>query len=391
MEFRAHARPLADAPPPETGGPARRVAMVLPAKEQFATAGAGAVALVVRDVAAAVGIGWRATILGAPVLGAPFPGVAFVPLHRHPLEALFTGRSGAHARAAARALRADPHAIIEVHNRPALALHLARALRPTPVILVVHNEARTMGGLRTPAERAALLRDVRAVVCVSEFVRDGFLAGLPPTAAARVRAIPNGLNLDAWPPGPATPREPLILFVGRLNADKGADNFVRAAARALPQLPGWRAAMVGDSWFGGRKDTPFVTALRAEARAAGVDMLGYLDNAATLATMGRAAMVVMPNRWAEPMGRVAQEALASGTPLIASARGGLPEAAGDAALHVDPESVEAIATAMLALARDPARCEAMATAGRAHVGNFAMPKVAARWAALRAEVIAGGE
>lgn len=148
--------------------------------------------------------------------------------------------------------------------------------------------------------------------------------------------------------------------------------------------------MVGDSWFGGRKDSPFVTALRAEARAAGVDMLGYLDNAATLALMGRAAMLVMPNRWAEPLGRVAQEALASGTPLIASARGGLPEAAGDAALYVDPQSVEAIAAAMLALARDAARRFAMAETGRAHVGNFAMPAVGARWLALREALMAGG-
>ena len=388
---------MASAMPPRAPAPANapasahRVAMVLPAKEQFAPTGAGAVALVVRDLAAATGRGWRATVLGAPIEGAPFPGSAFVPLHRRRLEALFTGRSGAHARAAARALRADPHSVVEVHNRAPLARHLARALRPVPVVLVVHNEARTMGGLRTPAERAALLEDVRAVVCVSRFVRDGFLAGLPPAAAARVHAIPNGLNLDRWPAVQAAPREPLILFVGRLNADMGADTFVRAAARALPQLPGWRAAMVGDSWFGGRKDSPFVTALRAEAGAAGVEMLGYLDNAATLSLMGQAAMVVMPNRWAEPLGRVAQEALASGTPLIASARGGLPEAAGDAALYVDPDSVEAIAAAILALAGEPVRRAAMAAAGVAHVEAFALPIVAARWDALRAKIIAGGE
>jgi len=364
--------------------------MVLPAKEQFAPTGAGAVALVVRDLAGATGGHWRATVLGAPVPGTPFPGAAFMPLHRRPLEALFTGRSGAHARAAARLLRADPHCVVEVHNRAALARHLARALRPTPVVLVVHNEAQTMGGLRTPAERAALLEDVRAVVCVSGFVRDGFLAGMPPLAATRVHAIANGLDLDGWPTSQGACREPLILFVGRLNADKGADQFVRAAGQALPQLPGWRAAMVGDSWFGGRKDSPFVTALRAEARAAGVDMLGYLDNAATLALMGRAAMVVMPNRWAEPLGRVAQEALASGTPLMASARGGLPEAAGDATLYVDPECAETIAAAMLALARDPARRAAMAEAGRAHVRNFAMPVVAAHWVRLREALISAG-
>jgi len=361
--------------------------MVLPAKERFTPHGAGGVALVVRDLARRPAPGWAATVLGAPTPGLPFADCAFAPLAPGWLAPVL-GRSRAHARAAAGWLRANPHDIVEVHNRAPLALHLARALAPRPVLLVLHNAASRSGGLRRPAERVALLRRVRAVVCVSDFLRRDFLEGLPAPLASRVHVLPNPYDTEAFPP-PAATRAPLILFVGRVNAEKGADSFVRACALALPHLPGWRAVMVGDAWFGTRADTPFVTRLRAEAAAAGVEMRGYLDHAATLALIGQAALVVMPNRWEEPFGRVAQEALACGAALIASRRGGLPEAAGEAALYMDPEQPGAIAQAIRHLATHPEERARRAEAGQAHLAAFALPVLARRWAALRAAVLEG--
>ncbi len=373
-----------EAPQPAPTAP-RRVAMLLPAKERFAAQGAGGVALVVRDLARHPAPGWEATVLGTLPPTPPFEGCRFAALRPGPLEALL-GRNRAQARAAARWLRDHPQDILEVHNRAPMALHLARALAPLPVVLVLHNAAASSGGLRSPAERTALLRRVRAVVCVSDFLRRGFLEGLAPHLAPRVHVLPNPHDMSVFP-APAAERARLILFVGRLNAEKGADSFVQACALALPRLPGWRAAMVGDAWFGGRADTPFVTRLRAEAAAAGVEMLGYLDHAATLALMAGAAMVVMPNRWEEPFGRVAQEALASGAALIASRRGGLPEAAGAAALYVDPDRPEAIAAAIAQLAGDPQERAARAARGHAHLAAFHLPDLARRWAAMRVAVL----
>ena len=72
-------------------------------------------------------------------------------------------------------------------------------------------------------------------------------------------------------------------------------------------------------------------------------MLGYRDHPEVLAAMARAAIVVVPSRWAEPFGLVALEALASGAALICSPRGGLPEVAGDAAVYADPDQPTEIA------------------------------------------------
>jgi glycosyltransferase involved in cell wall biosynthesis len=366
--------------------PGRRVAIVLPPKERFCPGAAGAVSLVVRDLAQATPAGWTAGVLGVAPGSPPFDGVAFRALRPRLLDRLPGRRSAAFARMAARALVADPPDLIEAHNRAPVALALAAALPGIPVILVLHNDPRTSEGLATAAEREAVLGRVAAIVCVSEFVRAAVAEGLPPEAAARVHAIPNGLPLDRLPTPPAE-REPLILFVGRLNAEKGADAFVTACAAALPRLPGWRAAMIGARWYGDGRDSPFVAALRPRATAAGVAMPGFLDNAATLAQLARAAIVVVPSRWAEPLGRVAQEALACGAALVTSGRGGLPEATGDAALTADPDAPHALADAMLALARDPGLRDSLAARGRAHVARFAMPVTAARWTMLRASLL----
>ena len=368
-------------------GGAKRVAIVLPPKERFTPASAGAVSLVVRDLARATPAGWSARLLGAAPGGEPFAGTEFRALRPGLLDRLGGGRTGTFARAAARALRADPPEVIEAHNRAPVALTLAAALPRTPLLLVLHNEARSSDGLATAAERAAALERLAGIVCVSEFVRRGVTEGLPPGLAARVHAIPNGLPLDALPP-PAAEREPLILFVGRLSPEKGADAFVAACARALPVLPGWRAEIIGARWYGDGRDSPYAAALRRDAAAAGIALAGFRDNAATLARMARAAIVVVPSRFAEALGRLAQEALACGAAVVSSGRGGLPEATGDAALTADPDDPEALAAAILRLARDPALRAALAERGLAQAARFAMPATAARWTALREAVLA---
>lgn len=359
----------------------QRVAIVLPPKERFTPSAAGAVSLVVRDLARATPGAWSAEVLGAEPGGEPFGGVAFRALRPRLLDAIPGGRNGAFGRAAARALRADPPEIIEAHNRAPLALALAAALPRTPVLLVLHNEARSSDGLATAAERAAALKRLAGIVCVSEFVRRGVTEGLPPALAARVHAIPNGLAQG--PPPQEAAREDLILFVGRLTPEKGADRFVAACAEALPALPGWRAGIVGARWYGDGRDSPYVDAIRRDATAAGITLHGFRDNAATLALMAPAAIVVVPSLWPEPFGRVAQEALACGAALVTSGRGGLPEATGDAALTADPDAPGALAGAILRLARDPALRADLAARGRRHLQGFTMDATAARWTTLR--------
>ncbi len=358
-----------------------RVAIVLPPREAFSPAATGAVGLVVHGLARA-GEGFAAEVLGTPTAG-PFPDVAFTPLR--PVR-LLAGQSRRFAAAVARHLRRAPPALVEVHNRPELALLLARALPGLPVSLFLHNDPQGMRCARTARDRRILLGRLAAVVTVSAWLRGRLLDGTD--AGARVAVLPNAVDLACLPPPPAE-RERLILFAGRVVSDKGADAFVAACAAALPHLPGWRAAMLGADRFGADSpETPYLRALRRDAAAAGVVMEGWRPHGDVLAAMARAAIVVVPSRWPEPFGLTALEAMASGAALLCAPRGGLPEVTGEAAVPIDPDDPAGMAAALVALARDPGRQAALGAAGQTRAAGFDLPVAAAALAALRRQTLA---
>jgi UDP-glucose:(glucosyl)LPS alpha-1,2-glucosyltransferase len=335
-----------------------KVAVVLPPREGFGPGRSGAIGLLVRRLARTPG--FDIMVIGGKQDGPTFPDFA---------------------AAVAETLKQQPPALIEVHNRPEIALALAARLPAIPVVAFLHNDPQGMREAATPAERAEMLRRLAAVVTPSDYLRRRFLDGV--TAPARDPVVlPNCLDFGELP-APCR-RERLILFAGRIVADKAPDAFVSACAAALPHLPGWRAEMIGADRFSfASPDTGFVQMVRAAAAGAHVRMLGYRDHPEVLAAMARAAIVVVPSRWPEPFGLVALEALACGAALICSSRGGLPEVAGDAALYANPDDVAEIAAAIRALGHDETRRAALADAGRQRARRFDLPVIAEQLAAMR--------
>ena len=359
------------------------VAAVLPPREGFGPGRAGAIGLLARRHVATPG--FRTVIIGGPQPGPVFPDVAFEPVQP---SLLWPGNINLRfAQAASRMLRRMSPALIEVHNRPEIALRLARRLPHVPVTLLLHNDPQSMRAARTPAERAILLRRMALVMTSSGYLLDRLLDGLeaPPGSVA---VQPNCIDLAELPE--PRPRERLILFAGRVVPDKGPDMFVAACSRALPQLLGWRAEIIGADRFSETSpSTAFVRSVRKAAVDAGVTMVGYLDHPLVLEANARASIAVVPSRWPEPFGLTALEALASGAALITSGRGGLREVAGDAAVYVDPDSPASIADAILRLAKDASLREALGAAGRERARQFDVSVAAERIAALRRQVLAG--
>jgi glycosyltransferase involved in cell wall biosynthesis len=115
-------------------------------------------------------------------------------------------------------------------------------------------------------------------------------------------------------------------------------------------------------------------------------MRGWLPHEQVLAALSRAGIAVVPSRWPEPFGLVALEAMACGAPLLVADRGALPEVTANAAVRIDPDDPVALAAAMVALARDPARREALEQAGRARAALFDAPAAAARLDDVRRDV-----
>ncbi len=356
---------------------APKAAIVLPPKEGFSDESVGAIGLLVRRLVRA---GAGGIVVGRATRGPPFADVAFRPARRG------WGLSGLerYAAAVARTVREIGPGIIEVHNRPAVALRLARRFPGTPVLLWLNNDPQGMRDARTPAERTRLLDRLARVVTASEWLRRRLLDGVEAPAGRDPVVLPNCIDL---PPPPRAEREKLILFAGRVVRDKGVDSFVQACAEALPQLPGWRAEIVGaDRFSPDSPETSFTRALRPAAAAAGVAMRGYQPYPAVLDAMGRASIVAVPSRWEEPFGLAALEAMASGATLVCSPRGGLPEVAGRAALYADPDEPGALTRALLDLAGDEARRAALAAAGRRRAEGFGAEAAARRLLALRREI-----
>jgi UDP-glucose:(glucosyl)LPS alpha-1,2-glucosyltransferase len=360
---------------PEANNPLAVV--ILPPREGFGPGRAGALGLLARRYATAPG--FRTIVIGGEQDGQPFPEVPFQAIRPAPWWP-----GNVNLRFAAGmiwTLRRLRPALIEVHNRPEIALALARLFPRTPVGLLLNNDPTDMRAARSPAARARLLRRLRPVMASSEYLRRRFMEGVD-RAAGEVLVLHNCIDLAAIPP--LVPRENLILFAGRVVRDKAPDSFIHACAQALPSLSRWRAEIIGaDGMSATSRETDYVRQVRDQAAAAGVTMTGYRDHPLVLEAMTRAAIVVVPSRWNEPFGLTALEAIACGAPLIVSPRGGLPEVAGDAAVYANPDDPGEIAAAILALAADPARRAALSAAGRERARRFDTPVAAARLAAFR--------
>lgn len=350
-------------------------AIVLPPNEGFGPEAVGAIGLLVHRLARA---GAGGTVLGAPVRGEPFDDV--------PFRAIRPGwgltRTASYISGLAATLGSLAPRLVEVHNRPEIALSLARQGRQ--VSLILNNDPQNMRGVTSPWQRSRMLRRLALVMTSSHWLRGRLLDGVPAPPREPV-VLPNCIDM---PPRPAGPRESLILFAGRVVRDKGADSFVEACSRVLPMLPGWRAEIIGSDRF--RPDSPdtdFLRGLRPQAAAAGVAMLGHLPNDLVLDAMQRAAIVVVPSRWEEPFGLVALEAMACGAALVCSPRGGLPEVVGQAGLFADPDQPEALAAAIFQLATDVGLRATIAAAARLRAESFGAPAAAARLCELRRTIL----
>jgi UDP-glucose:(glucosyl)LPS alpha-1,2-glucosyltransferase len=360
-----------------------RVAIVLPPREGFGPRSAGAIALLQARLArpdAAPDSRFDLTVVGdkhtGPLFLLPYGAVRDL---RWPPGA--DARYAAGVREVLTDLKAD---LIEVHNKPDLAGRLADWFSPHRIVLFLHNDPRSMRGAKTPRERAGLATRLGRIVCVSSYIAGCWTEGLAGAPAPVVH--PNCLDFPALP-DPAA-RHPMIVFAGRIVADKGADSFVEACARALPDLPGWRAVMIGaDRFRADSPETPFTETLRAAAAAAGISLPGYRDHAGVMAALGQAGIAVVPSRWQEPFGLTALEAMASGVALITTRRGGLAELTEGVSVAIDPDDPAGMAAAIVALARDPGARARLADAGRDRARAYDVPPARQRLDQLRTELL----
>jgi len=178
---------------------------------------------------------------------------------------------------------------------------------------------------------------------------------------------------------------PLILFAGRLSAEKGTRDLIDAMPEILASLPDAVAVVAGAG-----SERPTLEQRTEELGLAdNVRFVGWLDRTALAAALAAADMLVVPSH-REGQGLVALEAMVAGTPVIAARVGGLPEAVkdGETGLLIPPASPPALAEAVVRLARDTNLSERLTQAASNRVREaYSNTAAAEAFAALYASAL----
>jgi glycosyltransferase involved in cell wall biosynthesis len=228
-----------------------------------------------------------------------------------------------------------------------------------------------------------------AVVTPSEYARRRIVEvlGIP---AERVTAIHHGIDHERFRPEPGEDDErllapleierPFVLYPANLWPHKNHERLVEAFAR-LRHLD-VELLLTGQTY--GRLDP-----LLEHARAAGarVRHLGYLDLDAMPALYRAARALAFPSLY-EGFGGPPLEAMASGCPVASSTRASLAEVVGDAALALDPDSVDSIADTLERVVTDEELRSRLRAAGFVRARAFSWRSSAERHQAIYERVCA---
>jgi glycosyltransferase involved in cell wall biosynthesis len=194
---------------------------------------------------------------------------------------------------------------------------------------------------------------------------------------ARVRVTPLAPTLDVGSDDPAPAlarhgvRRPYVLFVGTLEPRKNVVSLVRAYRRAVADGLEHALVLVGAPGWGSE---PLERELALE-RPGTIVRTGAVSAVDLDALYRAASLFVYPSVY-EGFGLPVVEAMARGVPTITSNTSSLPEVVGDAAVTVDPASVEGLADAIVRVARDPSLVARLAEDGRRRAAAFSWDETA---------------
>ena len=281
--------------------------------------------------------------------------------------------------------RAAATARIDVLHAPA---YTAPFWCPAPVVLTIHDISYERNPEWYPYRRDWLrrafyrwsARAARHILTTSSFSASE-IAEMYALDAHRVTVVPLGVSAEfAARNGvpcalPAEVTTPFVLHVGDIHERRNlsvAVNAVLEARRRFGALPALSLVLVGT-------DRGSADALCALAAAAGapeaVVRLGRVDELLLHALYRCATAFVYPSRY-EGFGFPVLEAMACGTPVIASRAASIPELTGDAAILLDPDDDKGWTDAVIRIVTDDELRHELATRGVARARHFTWARTA---------------
>lgn len=322
---------------------------------------------------------------------------------------------------AARDMRRKGIEIVHVHTFPQAAA-IIRFFHPA-VKIVVHIHVEWLN-LLPPRVARHQMRDVDLLVSCSEYLSEKTRRALP-ASSAKIKTLYNGVDVDAFReeenPSPPQDREWRVLFVGRISPEKGIHVLVEAIQRLIEDGENLHLDLVGPesvapfevivgisdsdmvsqlkafydttllakvrSWLrkkfprrlGRLRDTTYAATLRSMVKGDGAGRVRFVGSVPVddLPRWYREAdLLVQPSLY-ETFGMPVVEAMACGTPILATRTGGIPELIEDARIGslVEPGNVHQLAEEIRRLLRNRTLRRHMGQEARKRaVGQFSWDK-----------------
>jgi phosphatidylinositol alpha-mannosyltransferase len=264
--------------------------------------------------------------------------------------------------------RFQPH-VVHVHELLAPSLPgLATLFSRVPVVATFHANCTPVFASLFYSAAARCLRPVARKLAVRLAVSQAAASCAAPRMGGPVRIIPNGIDIDPFTQASPMPLPPgrKLLFVNRLDRRKGFEIALKAFEQLAARFQDLLFVICGD---GPRRRAPETLPPSIRRR---VLMLGDVPDAQLPSVYAAADLFVAPATGQESFGVVLLEAMAAGTPIVATDIEGYREVVGDGAyaLLVRPGDPQALAHGIGRLLESPLLARHLASAGRRRVQRF---------------------
>lgn len=286
--------------------------------------------------------------------------------------------------------------IVHVHNRPHFIPIVRKVLGPKAKIVLSEHNAKIAESKYIQKKIKKIMSSLDRVVYCSKYLLEQDLTELYPEYAAKGSFIHNSVDLDLFKPKSSydVPKlkskykvggKKVILFVGRLVKEKGADVLLEAFRPLSRTEKDVVLMIVGSAFFQGAAKTAYVKKLEMAAKElqGKVIFTGFVEQKDMPELYALADVFVAPVRWEEPLSKVNHEAGAVGTPVITVNIGGIPEVVinNETGLLLDKDfSAVDLQKAIKKVMTDPDLGLKLSTRARSRIAeSFSAKKTAEQW------------
>jgi spore coat protein SA len=298
--------------------------------------------------------------------------------------------------------------VIHLMNRPWFLPILRQHLKSEHKIILHHFNNYLM---EMPKEKAwSYLKLADAFIGCSRFTVNADVVSRFPEFKDKAYVVSNGIDTDKFDPSridqakleelrhkySITKSESVILYVGRLSEDKGAEELIRAFRKIVIEKEhrGVKLMVVGASFFGGSTNmTPFIKRLHEISRDIKdkIVFTGFISRKDIQDIFALGSIVVVPSIVHDASPNVVYEGSSMKIPVVGSVRGGIPELIenGKTGLLVnDPKDIDDLAEKILYFINNLEERRSFGEAGREYmIKNFTWKTVAAKTENVYKEVL----